>query len=455
MRKQGITHDHELEKAVLGAILVEGAEAFVKVQGILKPDVFDHTAHGMIYDVVKSIFEQGQPIDMVTISAKLRGNRQFSELTDGQPAYYIANLTSGVIGSAHLEEWAKILFQLYITRELPKTIYSLPDDPFDAIVELKNRADSLLDVSYVDSWASITDVSQKLVNKIETIQSNRGAVFTRTGIHFVDSINGGFKSPQMIVIAARPSVGKSALAGNIVIKAAEQGKRIGIINMEMDNEDTLARMLSAAAQIDNYKLELGTLNNEADKQILLKGIEKFSQYNIMFSDRTRLNINDIRAKAMKLAKKGGLDLLVVDYIQLLEGSGNAKRHEQIMNISRGIKGLAKELRIPIIVLSQLNREGSSVANLSGSDAIGADADVVIIIERPFETMDVDGIKVSNATLKIEKFRNGATGIQECWYDGNRLKFVCKEHWNDYIIERKGVQPKIGFGNGLQNNNLDF
>lgn len=446
MRQEGITHSHELEMDILGIIILEGAHTYAKVYKGLKRAYFDHEANAIIFDIVKTKFDKGQDIDPILVVLDLQKSQTFKNYsTDNESFYVWDKLCKRVVSSAHLESWVMKLHEFWIERETEKLRSGqINGDALAKISHMKTSIDELLMLSHSDEWKDVAEVANSLTNRMEEIAKNKGNVFMKTGIRLIDGLNGGFKAGQFIILAARPGVGKSALSGNIIINIAKTGKRVGVINLEMDNEDVLSRMLSAESDVENYKYEQALIRDELENQKMINTLSKLATYHIKFSDETKVNINDIRAKALKLKMKEGLDFLVLDYIQLVNGaSKNVNREQQVAEMSRGLKLLSRELKCPILALAQLNRTSTgepSIASLRESGSLEQDADGVILLERNFEQINVQDVMVSEAIAHIAKWRNGSTGKQEMYFEGSKMRFTNKEDFNTMKDHQQPFTP---------------
>lgn len=454
-RKNGITHNHDLEMKVLGILLLYGENVYADIHNILKPELFDHEAHKIIFTEIKKQFDNGASVTKFFIECNLY-KTEIKKYIDCSHGYYLGLLIDSAEYYTRFRELCLKLVELYVERELLIIRFCQNDgDGISQMYEMKQSIDDLLQVGKTDDWQDVSEVSNNLVARIEDVYKNKATIFAHTGIRFIDNVNNGFKKRQFIILASRPGVGKSALAGKIIIKVAKQGKKVGIINLEMDNEDILSRMISDQSDIENYKFEQGlVMRDESQKTLMLKTLSDMSGLPIKFSSETKVNINDIRAKALKLHKKEGLDFLVIDYIQLINGADKStNREQQVAAMSRGIKLLAMELGIPILAMAQLNRQGHGAENLRESGALEQDADVVMILDRNFEEVIlVNDRKVTKAELKIKKWRNASTGQQEMYYDGSRLKFTNIEDAEE--IGRNG-QPYTAPAKTLWNEGLPY
>lgn len=433
MRKDGLTHDHAIEASVIGYIILHGGMGVAKVHGRLKPEHFDYQAYRVLYECILDLFDKGKYIDALVLNRLMKISDDFAKATPENPAYVIMYaVTFGWMGG-NIEEYCMILHELLIERETRRLTAMVGEkDAVARMGDMRKSIDSLLMLSQIDDWEDVSSVMGKLINRVDEIWANKEAVYMKTGLRFCDRLNGGFKRGQFVVIGARPGVGKSVLSGNIVIEAAKQKKKVAIINLEMDAEDVLSRMLSAESNIENHRLEQSLLKDEEERQYMLSELGKLGHLPIKFSTNTAVTINDIRAKALKLHQKDGIDLLVLDYLQLVNGAlKGANRQEQVADMSRGLKLLSRELDCTVLALAQLNRTGeNNISALRESGAIEQDADIVGIIDRSFDVMELNGRKVTEGTINFGKWRNGNTGKQEVYFEGSRMRFICKEDFEE-------------------------
>lgn len=418
----------DLEEAVLGAVMLE-KNAFDTVIEILKPECFYSDNHQRIFEAFTGLADKNMPIDILTVveELKLRGTLEMV----GGP-YYITRLTNSVVSTANLEAHARIVLQKFVQRELIRIsseiisdayedgtdVFDLMDDAEEKIFTITNN---FLKTDYKEMSTSITEA----VNRIDDLR-NRSEDISGVPSSFqkLDKITFGWQPTDLIILAARPSVGKTAFALNLTRNAALHPTKptgVGFFSLEMSASQLVQRILSAESEIPMEKIARGRLEDHEYEQLHKKGIARLIEAPIYIDDTAALNIFEFRAKARRLVNKHQVGLIIIDYLQLMSGQSdrNTNREQEISTISRNLKALAKELNIPIIALSQLNRAVESrasskvplLSDLRESGAIEQDADLVMFIYRNemYENYtSPDGENVRDMTMiKIAKHRNGA------------------------------------------------
>jgi replicative DNA helicase len=424
----------DLEEAVLGAIMLEKS-AFDSVVEILKPECFYVEAHQRIFRSMQSLSNKSQPIDILTVAEELRFKEELDMV--GGP-YYVTKLTNAVVSSANIEAHSRIILQKFIQRELIRIsgeiigdayedstdVFDLLDDAESKLFEITNnhlrRNFSTIDSILVTAYQRIID----LKNREEDITG------VTSGFQKLDHITYGWQNTDLIILAARPAVGKTAFALNLARNAAvnkDKNKRIPVafFSLEMSAGQLVQRLLAAQSEIWLERIARGNLEDHELKQLFERGVRPLSEAPLFIDDTPALNIFELRAKCRRLKNKHNIGLIIIDYLQLMSGSGenrNSNREQEISNISRNLKALAKELSVPIIALSQLSRavetrsagkDGNKMPQLSDlreSGAIEQDADLVMFMYRPeYYEITTDEMGESNrgeTILRIAKHRNG-------------------------------------------------
>jgi len=435
--KELIHYDKNMECAILGACLIEKT-AYGRVRGLLGKECFYYTSNEIVYSVLSEMWENNYPIDLLTVTQYIVRNKGINELSKSNVAYYLTKLTNDVVSTAHLEYHALLVRQLYAERELVKIKNSPDNTSGDVLGRAEKMRDELYKISQikvVNDWHDMIDVVLKLHKHMDEVKG-KDIIGVPTGFTKFDLITGGLVKSDMIVLAARPSVGKSAFLGAISVNAATKGYKVGIISLEMSEIQIGARMGSLISDIDFYRIFRNSFNEEMEREILYTHLETLSNLPIKISDKTKVNINDIRAKVGQLVSKDQIDILFVDYLQLLdseEGNKNYNREQEVSKMSRGFKLMAKEFNIPVVVLAQLNRESEKAANkkpqlhhLRESGAIEQDADLVVFLHRDFKAgieTDKDGNSTEfQADLIIAKGRNIETPEIKIGFDPPKMKF---------------------------------
>jgi replicative DNA helicase len=420
----------DLEEAVLGAIMLEKS-AFDTVVEILKPECFYVESHQRIYRSMQSLQQKNQPIDILTVVEELK-TREELDLVGGP--YYVTRLTNAVVSSANIEAHSRIILQKFIQRELIRIsgeiigdAYEDSTDVFDLLDDAESKLFEITNNHLRKNFDSIDTVLVKTIQRIEDLRhKNEDISGVPSGFVSLDRITYGWQPTDLIILAARPSVGKTAFALNLARCAALHASKptpIAFFSLEMSAGQLVQRILSAESEIWLEKIARGKLEEHEMKQLYAKGIQKLSQAPIFIDDTAALNIFELRAKCRRLKNKHNVGLIIIDYLQLMSGTGenrNGNREQEISRISRDLKGLAKELQVPIIALSQLSRavesrkEGNKMPQLSDlreSGAIEQDADMVMFLYRP-EYYDITANEMGESNkgethVRIAKHRNGS------------------------------------------------
>lgn len=423
----------ELEEAILGAIMLE-KNAFDAVIEVLKADCFYVDANQRIFRAMQSLAHKSQPIDILTVVEELRGREEL-EMVGG--AYYVTRLTNAVVSAANIESHARIVLQKFIQRELIRISGEIINDAFEDstdVFELLDDAESkLFEITNSHLRSTIQPIDSVLVQTIQRIEDlrhrNEDVTGVPSGFKMLDKVTYGWQNTDLIILAARPAVGKTAFALNLARNAVMDKKKerptaVAFFSLEMSAAQLVQRVLSAESEIMLEKIARGKMEDHEMKQLYTKGIQRLSQAPLFIDDTPALNIFELRAKCRKLKNKHNIGMIIIDYLQLMSGSGDSKgnREQEISSISRNLKGLAKELSVPIIALSQLSRaveqrgskDGNRVPQLSDlreSGAIEQDADMVMFLYRPdYYDMNTNAEGEDQRGLtevKIAKHRNGS------------------------------------------------
>src|SRR6266849_3787485 len=410
----------EAERSILGAILLDNNVLNTTIEK-LRPEDFFHDHHRRIYLQMIALGEAQQAIDLVTLTDQLhrRGELEAS----GGPAY-IAQLVDGVPRVANIEHYARIVKEKSLLRGLIHATHSIQQQA----MEMEDDADAILDRAESSIFqlaedrvrtglVGVRDVVRENFERISQIFSEGKRITgLSTGYHQLDNLTSGLQPSELIILAARPSMGKTALALNIAENVAVRGNRpVAIFSLEMSKESLLLRLLSSDAQIDSHKFRTGHLSRE-DGGKIPGSLSRLAEAPLWIDDTGSATVVEMGAKLRRLKRDKGLALVVVDYLQLISGRGRfGNRNEEVSSITRGLKGLAKELKVPVLVLSQLTRAPEredrrpQLADLRESGAIEQDADVVMFIHRPnaFKPDEAPEERAKTELL-IAKQRNGPT-----------------------------------------------
>ena len=418
----------ELEEAVLGAIMLEKS-AFDTVTEIVKPECFYVDANKIIYEAMQGLQQKSMPIDILTVVEELKMREQLDAV--GGP-YYVTKLTNSVVSTANIDAHARIVLQKFIQRELIRIsgeiigdAYEDSTDVFDLLDESETKMFNITNNYLKKNFEDIGNVLAKTINRIDELRTKTDDISgVPSGFKTLDRVTYGWQPTDLIILAARPSVGKTALALNLARNAALHPTKpipVGFFSLEMGASQLVQRILSAESEIKMEKISRGKLENHEYEQLLSKGIKKLEVAPIFIDDTAALNIFEFRAKARRLVNKHNVGLIIIDYLQLMSGIGDrgSNREQEISNISRNLKALAKELNVPIIALSQLSRAVETrkeskmpqLSDLRESGAIEQDADMVIFIYRPeyYEVMNNENGESTHGEtlLRIAKHRNGS------------------------------------------------
>jgi replicative DNA helicase len=418
----------ELEEAVLGAIMLEKA-AFDTVVEILKPECFYVDTHQKIYAAFISLASKQLPIDMLTVVEELKIQEHLDLI--GGP-YYITKLTNSVVSTANIEAHARIVLQKFIQRELIRIsgeiigdAYEDNTDVFNLLDESEGKMFQITNNYLKRNFDDMGTVLAKTINKIEELRNKKEDISgVPSGFATLDRITFGWQPSDLIILAARPAMGKTAFALNLARNAALHNTKqtgVGFFSLEMGSAQLVQRILSAESELPMEKISRGKLEDHEMQQLYSKGINKLTKAPIYIDDTAQLNIFELRAKARRLVNKHKVGIIIIDYLQLMSGTNDrqANREQEISRISRDLKGLAKELQVPIIALSQLSRavetrKESKIPQLSDlreSGAIEQDADMVLFLYRDeyygIETDEMGQSNQGNALVKIAKHRNGS------------------------------------------------
>lgn len=441
----------EIEQAILGAIMVQ-RDAYDTVAANLKPECFYVDAHQKVYQAIQRLSGKSQPIDVLTVEEELRAA---GELDNVGGSYYITQLTNSVVSAAHIESHSRIVIQKYIQREIIRISGELIADAYEDgadALEMLDRAESeLASVTQTLSFSDMVAVEKVLVDTIRHIEQNRalyeqnggiGITGVPSGFKELDGATRGWQPGDLIILAARPSVGKTAFALSLARNAAKYladngGGSVAFWSLEMKNSRLMMRMLAAEAEIWLTKMQTGKMSKADMEQLYKNGIKTIARLGIFFDEQPGLTMQKLKAKARKLKRKNKLKIIFIDYLQLMTPEGRTgNREQEISSISRGLKLLAQELEVPIVALSQLSREiekrtnnKPQLSDLRESGAIEQDADLVMFLygasEAQKEQAKTDGniLEVMNRKYAtIAKQRDGMLVTVELNFKGDFQKF---------------------------------
>lgn len=444
--KKDTHYSFKFENIVLGACMLEKT-AFARVIDILDKDVFYSTANSIVFEHILEMYKKSVPIDILTVFDYIQNTKGVKELGGYNTAWYCAELTKYVVSTANLEYHSYILKRMWMDRELIKITngsMKLEGDVKNKIQAITNSIQKINAGQYTKDWSDLSELMIELSKHQDEMALTKGKGLT-TGVEKLDEMNGGFFKGQMIIIGARPSVGKSAFMGQMAIAMAKQNKKVGIISLEMNNNEIAARLSSLETQTD-FKTIFRNLFYDDNSRTKWYGkiTNDFIGLPIFVTDKTSVTTSDIKAKVQKLKhEQGGIDCIFVDYLQLVSSESdnkNRNRENEVSQISRMCKLIAKELEIPVIVLCQLNRAVThrtgtnrypQLSDLRESGSLEQDADVVMFLHRDWSTgieeymKDENGNSTENkADLIIRKWRSGVNNLHiELLFEGSKMKFI--------------------------------
>lgn len=458
----------DLEQAILGAIMLE-KEAYDLVSDILRPECFYDVRHQRIYEAVRALSLAQTPVDILTVKNKLEGMGALEEV--GGP-YYINQLAGMMASSAHIETHARIVAQKHLQRELisyANRLQRLGFDPTQDVDELIQEAESqLFTISQTNMKKDYTQVDPVIGEAYEMLQraaaQTSGISGVESGFHKLDEMTSGWQKSDLIILAARPAMGKTAFALSMLKNmAVDYGTPVAFFSLEMGNVQLVNRLMSNVCSIEGKKIRSGQLENHEWGQ-LDKEIKRLYGQPIYLDDTPSLSIFELRTKARRLVREHNVGVIMIDYLQLMNAGGMTKgnRQEEVSAISRSLKALARELRIPIIALSQLNRgvenrEGNEgkrpqLSDLRESGAIEQDADMVVFIHRPEYYHIYDDGKGNSykgmAEIIIAKHRNGSVGDVLLRFKGDYVRFENPEDSAYDTVESFELPPPHDAGGAV-------
>ncbi len=456
-------HDLDAERSVLSALLLD-PRAFHDVSLELRADDFYHPAHQTVYRTMLAIHEETRPVDLITLSEQLNARKLLDQVGG---TVFLAEIADFAATAANVTHHAGIVRDKSVKRRLASVAAEIVESAFEdqgSADELLDFAESrVFDVSKAQSRTTFQSLHAEMPGTFDYVEAimNRGGELTGipTGFRDLDQITGGLQAGELIVIAARPSMGKTAFALNIARNAAvEHGRKVAVFSLEMTTRSLIIRLLSSEAAIDFSSLRKGFLPM-TDYRRLQSAADKLTNAEIWIDDSGSLDILEIKAKSRRLHAEHGLDLVVLDYLQLAHAEGRRDRKDlEIAEISKGLKALAKELDIPVIALSQLNRGPEQrdpdkrrpmMGDLRESGAIEQDADVIAFIYRDV-VYNKDTEEPRLAEIIIEKQRNGPTGTVKLDFEGKFARFSDRAVREDDLGPPGGggfLPPGDAFGDG--------
>lgn len=426
----------DAEKSLLGAVLID-EDVLADVSEVVKPKDFYDKNHELIFDGMMHLYERHKPVDMLTLTDELKRKDKL-EIIGGSA--YLSELTNYVPTAAHAEAYAEIVASKAVRRRLIKASSEISELGYDDeadMQELLSKAEaelfSVSDQTLKQDLISIENVLTESFDRIEQLHQNKGVLRgIRTGYRDLDNMTAGLQRSDLIILAARPAMGKTTLVTNLAYNVATiEQKAVLFFSLEMSKEQLVDRMLADAAGVDSWNIRTGNLSDD-DFAKLTDAMGEMAEAPIYIDDKPGLSVLEMRTKARRIAHEQELGLIVVDYLQLMQGSGrhDGNRVQEVSEISRGLKLVARELNVPLVALSQLSRTVESrtppipqLSDLRESGSIEQDADIVSFIYRP-GYYEPDNPDVQNITdLIIAKHRNGPVGKVQLYFHPERLRFM--------------------------------
>lgn len=437
----------EVEAAVLGAMLLD-QEGISAVLDIIDDTAFYRDAHRKIFNAIVALYERNEPTDLLTLTTELNKRQQ---LADVGGAFYLAGLVDNVSTAANIEYHAKIVFEKSMSRKLinastqiAQRAYEATEDAEDLLDEAEQMIFALSERKLSRGFSHLNPILHDTFENIERLHERNSTVTgVPTGFHKLDEMTAGFQPGDLIIVAARPSMGKTALCLNIARNAAVEGKKgVGLFSLEMASHQLAQRMLCSEARVDSHLMRTGRLPGDAWSNLSI-AVGSLAQAPIFIDETPAISVTEMRSRARRLmSEHDDLGLLIVDYLQLMRGPRESEsRQQEISAISRNLKALAKELNIPIIALSQLSRAVESrgdgrpqLSDLRESGAIEQDADVVLFIYRPVRYGQVEDHEKNRAEIIVGKQRNGPIGTVELVFLDQYAAFENLDTYHDDPID---------------------
>ncbi len=424
------------EKAFLGSIMLK-PDAMHEVVDMVKSDSFYSEKHRIIYDAMLSLFERNEPIDLLSLSTKLKEKKQLEQIGGNT---YLTELVNFVPSAANIKHYADIVQKKYMMRNLIHAADHISELGYEEDSEVEHVLDSaqskILEVTNsptLQKFIALKDTLTEAWERLEHLHQSKDELRgVKSGFKELDNLLAGFQKSDLVILAARPSMGKTSLALDIARQTAVQHKTpVGIFSLEMSAQQLVDRMLAAQSHVNAWKLRTGKLSTDEEFDKLQDALNVLSQAPIYIDDKASSNVLQMRAVARRLKHEKGLGLIIIDYLQLImptDGRRSDSMVQQVTEISRALKGMARELDVPVIALSQLSRAVEQrrgrprLSDLRDSGSIEQDADVVMFIHRD-DKMNENSDRPNIAEVLVEKHRNGPVGKVEFYFDEQKATFL--------------------------------
>ena len=435
-------HDEDAERAVLGALMLD-THGMDKVADMIAPEDFYSREHILIFGAIRDLYTTQSPIDVVSVSLKLKDNNHLDAIGGRS---YLASLASGTTTAAHVQHYAETVRKKRVLRDLIQTSVELTEMGYNndsdiamLLDQAEQRIFGITQRTLKQGFVSAKDALTEAWERIDKLHKGDGAVRgVSTGFRELDNLLSGFQPSDLIILAARPSIGKTTLALNFALHVAVNEKKpVGLFSLEMSTQQLIDRLISSEAGVDLWKLRTGQLRDADEFARVRDALEKLSTAPIFIDDSASSTALEMRAMARRLKSQHGLGLVVVDYLQLMESSKKTdNRVQEVSEFSGSLKALAKELDVPVLALSQMSRlveqrpnQLPRLSDLRESGSIEQDADVVMFIYRE-DKIKKDSNRQNIAEILIEKHRNGPTGKVELFFDAEHVRFASLERHID-------------------------
>lgn len=429
--------DIEAERSVLGALMLD-KNAIIRVADLIMPNDFYQPAHAKIFEAIFELFEKNEPIDILSVTKKLKDK---DLLMDIGGSSYLTDLINSVPTASHISYYAKIVNQKKTLRdlisassEINEKVFDLSENPEDLLDDIEQKIFSISQKSRPQKFVPIKDELKTAYERIEKLhQGERGLRGVTTGFDELDNYLSGLQKSDLIILGARPSLGKTALCLDIARNAAlKTGIPVGIFSLEMSRDQIIDRLIASEAQVALWKLRTGRLTDEIEFEMIQEALDRLSKTQIFIDDTPSANIIQIRSMARRLQAEHGLGLLIVDYLQLIQPRNyhNDNMVSAMTEVSRGLKGLARELEVPILAAAQLSRAVEQrdikiprLSDLRESGSLEQDSDVVLFIYRKDkDRLDPSAEEQNTAEIIIAKHRNGPLATVKLKFDSEKVSF---------------------------------
>jgi len=436
--------DLDAEISVLGSLMID-KNAILKIADQLSSSDFYHPAHQKIYEAVIELFEQSEPIDILTVSNKLKNKKVFKDIGGTN---YLTELISRVPSSAHIANYAQIVKEKHIRRQIIDASSIINEEAFDhadfesLLDGVEQRIFAISQKSRPQKFIHIKDELPAAFERLEKL--HRGGQSSIRGVptYFtdLDKLLSGFQPSDMIILGARPSVGKTSFALDVARQVALGGRSVGIFSIEMSRDQIVDRIIAGQAQVPLWRLRTGRLNDDLEFALVQQALDELSKINIHIVDTPSPTMLEMRSAARRLQLEHGLDLIIIDYLQLIRSRTNTDNMvQQVTEISRSIKALARELNVPVLALSQLSREVDKrdvkiprLSDLRESGSLEQDADVVLFLyKKEQERSDIPSENQNTAEVIIAKHRNGPIGSITLAWDPEKVSFKNLDKTHSY------------------------